>query len=131
MPSRCIKPKAELLFRSYCCAQMKTESHLHDELNRLQSAMRTSSGRIRRYDPSRTVGVVSVPQRLKDETFVESVLAMRLQGESYTKIAWKLNREGIGSPTGGRWYCASLHRYMRRRCCEYFCEWPKASKETT
>lgn len=52
------------------------------------------------------------------ESFIEDVLEMRLRGESYAKIASKLNRRGIRSKTGGRWYGASLNRYMQIRCCE-------------
>lgn len=55
------------------------------------------------------------------DSFLEEVLDMRLRGDSYAKIANRLNRSGIKAVHGGRWYLSSLSQYMQRRCCVLMC----------
>lgn len=108
---------------------LNKKSLLYDELKRMQSATIISSRPWTQRYVAMTSGITSgLPNRLREEAFVEYILQMRLEGSSYIKIASKLNHAGIGSPSGGRWYSASLYKYMRERCCEFLCQWPRPSQ---
>lgn len=105
---------------------MDTYSLLFDELSRIQKESTVSMHFKKiQVDWRRRVKRPDIQPSLIDETFVESVLALRLQGNSYSKIASKLNREGSRAIRGGRWYGPALNIFMKNKCCEFLCEWPK------
>lgn len=109
---------------------MNPSSVLFHELSRVQTAVRASHRhQINQSKFHRKIEKRDVQPNIIGETFIETILTMRLHGNSYSKIASKLNREGCRALRGGRWYGAALYSLMRDRCCEFLCEWPKQISE--
>lgn len=104
---------------------MSSKTILYDQLSRLQAAIKTQaplayarSTERRRHAPAGSVQSVA-------DNFLEDVLMRRTRGETYAEIAYKLNKDGVKALKGGRWYNASLSKYMKSKCCEFMCVWPQ------
>ncbi|MES2262227.1 MAG: recombinase family protein [Pseudomonadota bacterium] len=57
-------------------------------------------------------GGIAGPQRWLDPVLYVQMLEMRAAGASFHAIAARLNRFGVKSAHGGRWYGASIHRIL-------------------
>lgn len=49
------------------------------------------------------------------DSLVQSIHALRAQGESFASIAAALNKQGCSGGYGGRWYASSVWAYLHRR----------------
>lgn len=105
---------------------MNANCTLFFELSRIQAANSGSTPiKYHQGDFLRTVAGKTFQTATNDEVSIEALLEMRACGVSYYKIASRLNHMGIGALRGGQWYGATIYTYMRDRCCELLCEWPK------
>jgi hypothetical protein len=104
---------------------MNSKTILYDQLSRLQAAVKTRTPPDYAKRAAREQDAAIPPAQHVTENFLEDVLMMRTRGETYAEIAYKLNKHGVRAIKGGRWYNASLSKYMKSKCCEFMCVWPQ------